>query len=72
MRKLKLVEEDLDQSEDRATEATTKLRELEGQLEEAQRENKKLQKTVDTLEGQYAILLSLFLGRTWTCFCLLL
>ena len=52
MRKMKLMEEDLDTSEDKAQDATAKLRDTEGALEEAQRENKQLLHRIDRLEGE--------------------
>jgi len=49
---MKLMEEDLDTSEDKAQDATTKLRDTEAALEEAQRENKQLLHRIDRLEGE--------------------
>lgn len=51
MRKLKLLENDLDQAEDKAAEATSKLKDLETQYEEAEREKKQMQRRIDVLEG---------------------
>ena len=52
MRKIKLLDEDLDTSEDKAQEALRKFQDTEAQLEESQRENKQLQHRIDTLEGE--------------------
>ena len=51
LRKLKLLEEDLDNAEDRVAVATKKLQEQEGLNDELIRENKQLHHRVDTLEG---------------------
>ena len=50
------MEEDLDTSEDKAQDATIKLRETEALLEEAQRENKQLQHTINKLEGEPSLI----------------
>ena len=51
MRKLKLLENDLDQAEDKAADSTSKLRELETLHEESERENKQLNRKIELLEG---------------------
>ena len=56
MRKMKLMEEDLDTSEDKALEATAKLRETEALLEDTQRECKQLHHTIDKLEGEPSLI----------------
>ena len=52
MRKLKLLETDLDQAEDQKADSDGKAKDLEAQVEELTRENKTLQNRVNTLEGK--------------------
>ena len=50
--KVRLLEEDLDQAEDRASESSTKLKEAEAHVEDLERTNKQLQRQIDTLESK--------------------
>ena len=52
LRKMKLLEEDLDNAEDRVADTGTKLKEQEALNDDLIRENKQLHHRVDTLEGQ--------------------
>lgn len=51
---MKLLEEDLDNAEDRVADTSKKLQEQEGLNDELVRENKQLHRRVDILEGQRA------------------
>jgi len=60
-RKLKLLEDDLENAEDQAHSHSTKSSQYESELEEAKRENAQLKRTVDQLEGEeYFSLLALY------------
>lgn len=52
MRKLKLLEHDLDTAEDKVAETTAEKKDLEVREEELTRENKQLQHRINTLEGK--------------------
>ena len=54
MRKLKLLETDLDQAEDQKADSDSKAKDLEAQVEELTRENKQLQNRVNVLEGKFS------------------
>ena len=51
MRKLKLMENDLDTSEDKCADQGEKLKDYEIQMEELTRENKQLNHRINVLEG---------------------
>lgn len=51
-RKLKLLETDLEQSEDKAQDSDKKLRVAEGQVEELQREKRQLENQIGILESE--------------------
>ena len=51
MNKLKLLESDLDQAEDRASDSTMKLKEAETKVDELERENRGLRKELERMEG---------------------
>lgn len=61
MRKLKLLENDLDQAEDQKADSDSKAKDLEVQNEELIRENKQLQNRVNVLEGKFSKIL-----KKWT------
>lgn len=52
LRKLKMVEGDLDQAEDKQAESDAKVKDLETQVEELTRERQQLQHRVNILEGK--------------------
>ena len=58
-RKLKLLEADLEQSEDKATDSEKKFRVAEAQVEELQREKKQMENQIGMLESECAW------GRGW-------
>ena len=51
-----LLETDLDQSEERATTSTARVKELDTQVEDLERKNKQLERTIDTLESEYIVI----------------
>lgn len=53
MRKLTMLEKDLDTAEDRSADTNAKNKDLETQVEELQRENKQLKHRIDLLEGKF-------------------
>lgn len=55
MRKLKLLENDLDTAEDKYADSNAKVKDYEAQVEELSRENKQLNHRINTLEGKLAI-----------------
>lgn len=57
MRKLKLLENDLDTAEDKYADSNAKVKDYETQVEELSRENKQLTHRINTLEGKLAIIL---------------
>ena len=59
MRKLKLLENDLDQAEDKNADGDSKMKDMEAQMEELTRENKQYQHRVNVLEGEFNIYLSM-------------
>ncbi len=54
-RKIKLLEEDLENAEDSATTANEQNKVLENEVEELKRENTKFRKEIETLEGNYIV-----------------
>ena len=56
---MKLLENDLDQAEERASENSAKLNDAEARVEELERENRTLKKDIDRLEGRQSSPLSL-------------
>lgn len=52
-RKLKLMEGDLDSAEDKCADASTKLKDMEAQVEELTRENKQQTHRIQVLEGMF-------------------
>lgn len=52
LRKLKLLENDLDTAEDKSSDATSKSKDLESQVEELTRENRQLNHRIGVLEGR--------------------
>ena len=55
-RKIKLLENDLDQAEDRCADLNASLKEKEADNESLTRENKQLEHKVQTLEGKWLVL----------------
>ena len=51
--KVRLLEEDLDQAEDRASDSSSKLKEAETHVDDLDRSNKQLQRQIDSLESKY-------------------
>lgn len=68
MRKLKLLENDLDTSEDKAADANSKVKESEAQNEELTRENKQLYHRISVLEGMLCIMCVYVC--MWQCMCM--
>lgn len=48
-----MLEDDLDQAEDRATDSSSKLKEAETAVDDLTRQNKQLQSQIDTLESKF-------------------
>ena len=56
MRKIQLLEADLESAEDRAEELSTRCKEAEGEAEEAKREKGQLSRQIENLESKTLLL----------------